>query len=107
MSGQDDKFGLMDEAEVQYKRLGSLLARAGNPELPADLKSAMDEFNGRGNISTSMSFSNALRKQWDKIGIADSLKPELGRIAKFNESLTGYSEEAKAQLSADRIHLYC
>jgi len=108
MSGQDGKFQLMDEASEKYKRLKSLLVRAGNPELPSELGIIMDQFGGRGPIRTSLDFSDSLKRYCDKIAVLDSLKPELERIANYWEGqYTTANDEAKAQLSADRIHLCC
>ena len=107
MSAQDDKNGLMGTAEIQYQRLVSLLARAGNPELPEEFGKTMKEFGGRGSISISEKFMGSLWKNQETIDVSENLRPELKRIANFNECLAGWSDEAKAQLSADCIHLQC
>jgi hypothetical protein len=110
MSGSDDKFALMEEARVKYERLGKLLRRSTQEKvvLPSELEGAMRKFGESGNISNSLGFMNALSGCYRQIELPENMKPELQRIVNWNEYFEfDASEEEKAQLSADRIHLSC
>jgi len=108
MSGSDDKFALLDEASIKYGRLNRLFERLGKkPDLPKELAQAISEYEKQGAISNSINFIGALSKDYDKIAVQDSLKGELQRIATWSEwKEFAASPEDKAQLSADRIHLF-
>ena len=108
MSGSNDKPFFVGEARVKYKRLKSLLARAGNPTLPEELEKAVIAFDENNSRSSSDYFNETLRISEEAICLPEELKPELRQIVSWyeNQELFG-TEEAKAQLSADRIHLCC
>ncbi|MFH0701615.1 MAG: hypothetical protein V2A62_04210 [Candidatus Woesearchaeota archaeon] len=109
MSGQEDKFATMNEARVKYGRFSKLLQRLPQGTvLPSELEEAMEQFTKSENIGNSFSFLGALSKCYEQIELPEELKPELQRIVNWSEwAEFDASDEVKAQLSADYIHLRC
>ena len=105
MSGQDEKFEIIDEAKVKYQRLQSLLKRANVNELPIALAAAIADYQKQGSISQSLDFLAALRGNYGQIDVPADLRPELERIVNWSEWNKFISEKDQARRSADYIHL--
>jgi hypothetical protein len=109
MSGSEEKFDFIEEARVKYGRLNKLFRRMREkPTLPSELATALKDYEQQGAVSNSIKFIDALRKSYSEVRAPEEFKAELQRIATWSRwSDFDASEEEKAQLSADRIHLSC
>ncbi len=81
MSGQDEKFDIIDRAERKYAALKKILQSGGNPALPKGLAAAIEKYEKMGAVSNSMEFEEALKKSWKRISVSSDLRPKLERIA--------------------------
>lgn len=83
MSGQDDKFVILDRAKAKYTALKKLMECELALPLPEPLRQAIAEYEKMGAVYNSSVFENALEKYWREITASDKIKSELEVIVNY------------------------
>lgn len=93
MSGQDEKWAIIDAAKDQYRSLMALLVKVSSSDpyslLPAELEEAVRKYEKGCGVMASIDFRDALEQYWEQVKLPNKLMSKLEKIAKEEINVWG------------------